>query len=53
MGRHRFEDKDQDQWGGPELAEKRQSTTRHSRDADRDSARTDDSEQPRPDFAKV
>ena len=53
MGRHRFEDKDRDQWGGPELAEKRAGTRRHSRESDRDAGTTDPPEQPRPEFAKV
>lgn len=54
MGRHRFEEKDKDKWGGPELAEKRQNATHHSRDNDGNTpVTTPDPEEARPDADKV
>ncbi|NKQ57420.1 hypothetical protein HFP15_31605 [Amycolatopsis sp. K13G38] len=53
MGRHRFEDKDRDKWGGPELAERKDNVTRHSRDADgRDPAVPGTADRAQPDAGK-
>jgi len=52
MGRHRFEDNEKDQWGGPELAERNERATRHSRDNAERRPVTANGEQPQPDAGK-